>query len=219
LLRSADHAEFGPFPLAEEALPFFRVPPSLLGVAEKRAADDVCDPVTMIDCIFVNGTVGAGKSSVAIALGRMEESAGHSHAVIDLDHLRWAWPAPSNDPFNHELELRNLAAIAHNYREAGVDHLIVAGVLERRSEVTRYRDALQAKHLLACRLEARSEILAARLRLRHSDDEAELSWHLARAGELANILSAANVDDLVFDSSDLRAKEVARLVSDAAAWS
>jgi hypothetical protein len=46
----------------------------------------------MFDSIFVNGTVGSAKSAVADALGAHEQGAGHPHAVIDLDHIRRAWP-------------------------------------------------------------------------------------------------------------------------------
>lgn len=172
----------------------------------------------MFDCVFINGTVGTGKSTVANALGQIAEAAGRPNAVIDLDHLRWAWPAPQADPFNHELELRNLAAVAANYREVGISSLILAGVVEIESELDRYRNALQTKRMIVCRLEAEPEVISARLRIRHSDDPAELRWSLARAGELARLLREANVDDLVVDSSTWTSKEIARRLAHAAGW-
>lgn len=172
----------------------------------------------MFDCVFINGTVGTGKSTVANGLGQIAEAAGRPHAVIDLDHLRWAWPAPQSDPFNHELELLNLAAVAANYRKAGISSLILAGVIEIESELARYRNALQTERMLVCRLEAEPEIISARLRIRHADDPGELNWSLARAGELADLLRVANVDDLVVDSSTRTSKEIAGILAHAAGW-
>lgn len=52
------------------------------------------------------------------------------YAAIDLDWLRNTWPAPPDDPFNTALELENLAAVAANFRRAGVRFLVLAGVLD-----------------------------------------------------------------------------------------
>jgi chloramphenicol 3-O-phosphotransferase len=172
----------------------------------------------MIDCVFVNGTVGSGKSSLAAALGRLAEEQGHAHAVIDTDHLRWAWPAPRTDPFHHELELKNLAAVTANYREAGIDRFILAGVIELRSEITRYREALQSSGLFLCRLEADADVLADRLRTRVARDGTNLGWYLNRAGELAAILRDAALDDLVLDTSGHSSDELARRVAQAVDW-
>jgi hypothetical protein len=113
----------------------------------------------------------------------LEETARRPHAVIDLDQFRRAWPAPVGDPFNHELELRNLSAVVANYREVGVEHFILAGVIEHKSEVPRYQEALRSEGLLLCRLEASAGVLEARLRSRHAQDRTDLEWHLKRAPE------------------------------------
>lgn len=177
-----------------------------------------CETQFMFDSVFLNGTVGTGKSSVADALGELDKLAGHPYAVIDLDHIRRAWPTPKDDPFNHELELSNLGAIASNFREAGVEHFILAGVIELRSEVPRYEEALRSEGLLLCRLEASADVVEARLRTRHAQDPEGLQWHLGRADELDEILRAAALDTLVLDSTTLTTRELAALISDAAGW-
>ena len=134
----------------------------------------------MIDSIFVNGTVGVGKSSVAAALSTIETKSGHHHAVIDLDHISRAWPPPEGDRFNRELEIANLRDLVINFRRAGVEHFILAGVVEEANEISRYEAALQSSGLLICRLEADASTLAKRLRLRHADNATELEWHLGR---------------------------------------
>ncbi len=172
----------------------------------------------MIDSVFLNGTVGVGKSTVAEALSTLEPNSGHHHAVIDLDHIRHAWPAPEGDRFNHELEIANLRDLVVNYRRAGVEHFILAGVIEEPSELPRYEAALQSRGLLICRLEADAATLTRRLRLRHADNGSELEWHLGRAGALAAILRAASIDHLVVDNSRASIMATATIVKEHAGW-
>lgn len=168
-----------------------------------------------MDSIFVNGTVGVGKSTLADALSAAERV---SHAVIDLDAVRRLSPSPRSDRFNHELELLNLQSLTDNYRAAGAKRFIVAGVIEAEAEIARYVDALSSEGMLMCRLVARSDVLESRLRFRHRNDPEGLLWHLERVGELSNILEAADIDDLVLDSSDIPASELATAVRRAARW-
>jgi broad-specificity NMP kinase len=167
--------------------------------------------------------VGSGKTSTAEALSALEAAAEHPHAVIDADDLRRNWPAPPGDPFQQELELQNLRALAENYRAAGAAHLIVAGVIERAGDVARYAAALGststgAARMLLCRLTADPRVLETRLRARHDNDHAARDWHLQRAGELAGILQAADFDDLVIDSTAKTARQVAHEIAAAVGW-
>ncbi|PKW17015.1 hypothetical protein [Saccharopolyspora spinosa] len=57
-----------------------------------------------------------------------------------------------------------------------------------------------------------------RLRDRHADDEPSLRWHLDRTNELAEILDAAGLDDLVLDSSHEPPASLAADVHTAAGW-
>jgi chloramphenicol 3-O-phosphotransferase len=168
-----------------------------------------------MDCVFLNGTVGVGKSTVADAISAIEPG---PHAVVDLDQLRRLHPAPRADVFNHELELRNLLALAANYREAGARRFILAGVIEEPAEVPRYVEALAAEGMLVCRLVAEPAVVERRLRSRHADDPEGLEWHLHRAGELAGILEAAALDVVVVDTTVAAPQEVARRVREAAGW-
>jgi hypothetical protein len=72
--------------------------------------------------------------------------------------------------------------------------------------------------MFVCRLVARSDVLESRLRFRHRDDPEGLTWHLDRVGKLTNILEAADIDDLVLDSSNIPAVELAVAVRRAAGW-
>jgi len=168
-----------------------------------------------MDTVFLNGTVGAGKSTLADAIGAAEPS---PNAVIDLDELRRLSTSTRSDPFNHELELRNLRGVAANYRDAGARRFVLAGVIEDPAEVERYLDALDSTAMLLCRLIAPPEVLDARLRQRHRDDPAGLAWHLARVGELGAILDRFDRHDLVLDTSRASPAEHAATIRAAAGW-
>jgi adenylylsulfate kinase len=73
--------------------------------------------------------------------------------VIDLDAVGQMWPAPTDDPFNIGITLGNLRAIAANYLVVKVQWLLVAGVVETRSDRDRYQQALGTR-LQVCRLRA-----------------------------------------------------------------
>lgn len=95
--------------------------------------------------IFVNGTVGAGRSTAAETVGRLLAVQDVPYAVVDLDALRRVWPAPPTDPFNDAVELENREAAAATYRRAGARRLILAGVLEQPRLRNRYAAARGCK--------------------------------------------------------------------------
>jgi len=147
-----------------------------------------------LESVFLNGTVGSGKTTTGETLHRLLADDGISNAVIDLDELRRSWPVPPTDRFDHELELRNLQSVAGNYREVGVRRFILAGVLEDQAEVDRYRAALGGGKPTVIRLDASIEAIQERLRNRHEPDSPELSWHLHRSVELNEILTEARLE-------------------------
>jgi chloramphenicol 3-O-phosphotransferase len=168
-----------------------------------------------IDTIFLNGTVGSGKTTVAETISAIESV---PHALIDLDQIRLLRPTPPEDQFNHELELENLKSLASNYRRAGAKRFILAGVIEKREEIARYRAALDSMSLWVCRLTAKPEILRHRLIVRHEGHPTELQWHLDRSAELEGILDREHAADVVLDTSERSLAEIADLVRDQAGW-
>jgi chloramphenicol 3-O-phosphotransferase len=165
--------------------------------------------------IFLNGTVGAGKTTLADAIGSLER---RPNAVIDLDEIRRLRPSPPTDPFNHELELQNLRSLVTNYRRFGAERFILAGVIEHASEVSRYVDALGGGGMYICRLVARPDVIADRLTRRHAAEADERDWHLARHPVLARILADAAIEHLTLDTSESTPLELAERVRAAAGW-
>ncbi len=163
--------------------------------------------------IFVNGTVGVGKSTVLDHLGDLCEEAGQPFTLVDLDALRRSWPPPREDPFNHQLELANLGSLRRNDLEPEERLVLLAGVIEDRAARPRYERVL-GTGMVVVRLVARGEVVRARLDGRYPEPARERHrlWHQARAVELARVLDAAALDDHVIDVSDLPARQAASAV-------
>lgn len=53
--------------------------------------------------LVLNGSVGAGKTTIARAVGIQLEGRGIACAIVDLDSLVQCSNAPSDDPFNQRL--------------------------------------------------------------------------------------------------------------------
>ncbi|KOV83724.1 AAA family ATPase [Nocardia sp. NRRL S-836] len=172
----------------------------------------------MTAALLITGPVGVGKTTVAQAVGDLLARAAVPHAVIDLDWLAASWPAPPGDRFNFELQLRNLAAVARNYLDAGAHRLVLAGVVESRADRQRYADVLGVD-LAVCRLRADLAVVERRLVGRHRDD-GELRWHVERSRELERIFDAAGVADFVVaaDGEVAQVAQVAESVAGAAGW-
>jgi predicted kinase len=167
--------------------------------------------------LLISGTVGSGKTTVAEQAGRLLAKAQVAHAVVDLDWLARAWPAPPEDRFNLALRLRNLTAMSRTYRAAGATRLVLAGVVESRAERRRYEQAAGVP-LGLVRLDVDLTVVRTRLARRHADDPAGLRWHLNRCGELDAVLRAAKVEDVAVPASAGTPDQVARAVLDAAGW-
>ena len=146
--------------------------------------------------VFLNGTVGVGKSSVAEAMSEREV---RPNAVIDVDEIRRFRPAAAGDPFNLELQLANVAALVANFGAAGAQLVVVAGVIESREDAERFRRAVGGSASFV-RLTADASVIERRLRARHRTDPVGLAWHLARAPELTAILDSAGIEGEVFDT-------------------
>lgn len=79
------------------------------------------------ESVFINGTVGVGKSTVASQLSHLLRSSGRPHAVIDLDNVRRSWPSPENDPFNHARHADDGDGLDWHLRRAGELEAILRG--------------------------------------------------------------------------------------------
>lgn len=185
-----------------------------MGLSRIRSSED---PVTCLNrrvgkqqsrVLFVTGTVGAGKTTTAYAVGDLLRERGVPHAVLDLDEFHRLWPPPQGDPFKQEVELANLRAVATNYRKAGATYLLLAGVVVR--DRARYEAAL-GEPILLCRLRPPLDRVTMRLTGRHEPGD-ERDWHVRRAPQLDAMLDEAGSADLTIDIGEETPAQVAARV-------
>jgi GNAT superfamily N-acetyltransferase len=94
------------------------------------------------DGVLITGLYGAGKSSVAAELAFAFERRGEPYAMLDLDYLSWAGTPGGGDRAS-ELGLlaANLAAVAANYRRAGIGTFVLAYFVRDAAEAALIRQA------------------------------------------------------------------------------
>jgi hypothetical protein len=76
--------------------------------------------------VLITGVYGSGKSSVAAEITWLLEQQRRPYALLDLDYFGWGGADFSSHDASRFLMLRNVAAVAANYREAGVGTFVVA---------------------------------------------------------------------------------------------
>jgi hypothetical protein len=76
--------------------------------------------------VLITGVYGSGKSSVAAEMTYLLEQQQRPYALLDLDYFGWGGADFSSHSASYFLMLRNLAAVAANYREAGVGTFVLA---------------------------------------------------------------------------------------------
>jgi len=170
----------------------------------------------MTRVLLITGTLGAGKTAVAVEAGRLLSLRDVRVAVVDLDWLGWVHLGDGDGPGRvDELIAANLAALRPNYAAAGIQHLILARLLIRRSGLEAVRAALSDADLKVVRLTAAPSILEARLRRR--DTGRELEEHLGEFGPYAEQSAAVEADAVVANDGAPLA-EVAEEVLRRAGW-
>jgi adenylylsulfate kinase len=91
--------------------------------------------------VLVTGVYGSGKSSVAQEIAYLLEQRGEPFAVLDLDFLSWAGTGHADRAAEFGLMLRNLSAVAANYRQAGIRLFVLAYFARSADEVDGVREA------------------------------------------------------------------------------
>ncbi|MFF1819946.1 hypothetical protein ACFVWG_21775 [Kribbella sp. NPDC058245] len=160
--------------------------------------------------IFLNGGYGVGKSSTLDHVGDLLAQAGTPFSLMDVDWFHRSWPPADGD--NAVVEARNIAAVWANYRSVGPRQLVMCGVISTVAARERYEAAVGVPVRMV-RLTANSEVTRLRLRGRYrASQDSALEWHLERYDEVAKRLEAADLDELVIDTSAVGPHEVAEQV-------
>ena len=171
--------------------------------------------------LVVNGTIGAGKTSVAEGAFDVLSDRGARVAMIDGDFLCQAEPNVDGVPFNQDLLFANLAAVAPVYRSYGYGLVVIARVVEDAEDRDRYSGAFAAAGLPG-------EVVIARVtapeperkeRIVHRDLDPEWhAWGHARTVELEAALNNLALDDAVVTNSGRTPRETAEELLAAIGW-
>jgi len=172
---------------------------------------------TPIPTLVITGPVGVGKTTIGSAVADLLSDAEQSNGLIDIDALRWAFPRPADDPHHVALGLRNLAAVAANYRHAGVRRLILVDIVESRAQVANYQEAIPDAAIQVVRLHAAPATIAARITGRETS-QASHDWHQHRAVELAALFARECVEDFLIDTDDKTPTAIAAEILHHTGW-
>jgi hypothetical protein len=149
--------------------------------------------VVITRCLWLNGTVGAGKTTVGAVVADRLADGGEVVAFVDTDALGGLWPRPPDDLFNTRLVAKNLGAVAANSSAEGASSLVVAGVIQTAGDLELYEGAIHAP-ITVVRLVVPAPEVELRLRQRHGEiDPSGLRWHVDRAPTLAAMLDASGL--------------------------
>ena len=92
--------------------------------------------------VLLTGVYGAGKSAAAQEIAYLLEQQGEPYALLDLDYLSWAGTGAEDRAAEFGMMLRNLSAVAANYRQAGIRLFVLAYFVRSSGEVRQVREAV-----------------------------------------------------------------------------
>jgi len=159
--------------------------------------------------VLITGVYGSGKSSVAAEIGYELEQGGELYALLDLDFLGWV----GDHDTGRATMLRNLAAIAPNYRDLGVGRYVLAYFVPDRGMLDGIKDAL-AVPLRVVRLSVPFDEIERRL---SADVTSGRKDDLRDAAESVAMSEGAGVEDLLIENAG-PVQDVAREVMSWLGW-
>lgn len=163
----------------------------------------------MPEALIITGPCGVGKTSVAFEALELLEHHGVLTALIDAE-LAYFQPKPVDDPHGYAVAERALAALWPVYRDAGIEHLLLARVVENAEQLAIVERSIPDARIQIFRLVASPETIEARLREREVGSA--LEWHVNRAAEIARSTLGEPVE------AERPVRETAREVLARAGW-
>ena len=177
--------------------------------------NETTEGVAAVPVLAISGPVGVGKSTVLVEIHDLLSAREVPHACVERHAL--AYSSPERGYFNEDVLAVNLASVWANFRAAGAERLVVAGVVERPEDLEVYRRAVPGARITVCRLTAAEDTRLERLRGREVG--AGLDWHLARTVELERILDEVRLHDFAVSNDAGRpVREAALEVLARAGW-
>lgn len=167
--------------------------------------------------LLLTGTLGSGKTTVAIEVGRQLEGSRVACAVIDLDWLCWvdlgtASPLRSHDSFT----LRNLLSMWPNFRSVGVEYLVLARALLDPELLLGLTKEFSRTSVTVVRLHASPQTIEERLARRDAGEN--LDEHRQEVAAMTVAIEKVSLEHAIVINDGLCVADVARQVLDIVAW-
>ncbi len=166
-----------------------------------------------VPVLLVTGPVGVGKTAVLHEADLLLIESGASHATVELEEVARCWPDTMET--RAPLVYRNLAAIWSNFVAAGASRLLLAGLVEQRSELRLLSQAVPGAAVTVVRLDAPLPVLEQRIRRREpGKPEPEIDG----ARWWAERLHETRPEDHLVPTEGRSVGEIAREVLRLASW-
>ena len=163
--------------------------------------------------LVISGSMGAGKTTAMGEASDLLTARQIRHAAIDLDAIS-AHVVPGE--VARHLHQRNLAAIANNFLEAGVDVYLIAVAVDSGDVLADLHAAFDGAAIIVARLSASTQTMNARLRVREPGiRQAEF---LERCRDLDHTLTVAGLDDFTVTNDHRSITAVAEELLTRAGW-
>jgi len=165
--------------------------------------------------LLLTGTVGTGKTTVAVEIGEKLARMDLPNAVIDLDWLGWVNVGDDFNRYDH-LIMQNLISTWGNYRAIGVEYLVLAKALLQQDPVNMLFSAFPNSSITIVRLTASKETIEYRLSRR--DNGKTLHEHLTEMVDMNQVMDELNLEQATVETDNAAVEELARKVITITNW-
>lgn len=119
----------------------------------------------MIEILVLNGSPGAGKSTIANTISDLLEKQHIAHAVVDYDELGRI------EPSNKSVHWKNLKSILENYSTvSGLEKIIIPIAIDSEDILNTLKNCLSEAKWIICELIADRDTLIKRVSEREPND-------------------------------------------------
>jgi predicted kinase len=169
---------------------------------------------TLVPVLFVTGPIGVGKTAVLHEADALLIDAGARHCTVELEEIARCWP-DATESSRSRLVYGNLAGLWSNFAAVGASRLLLAGLIEQRSELRLVSEAVPGAAVTVVRLHAPLPVLEKRIRLREpASPEGEIDgarWWMRHLDQVC-------LEDHLVETGGRTVGEVARDVLRLARW-